>query len=118
MSAKRARLAPLEACIQACLERRRAREGVPVLESRAELVALEDRDEVMSRLVQFWYGGAPLQPRAKEAPIAPELLFSCTLYTCGKCRKKQTRYVEKQTRSSDEPATQFIECICGHQWRR
>lgn len=44
---------------------------------------------------------------------------SCELYTCFKCRNNKTVVYEVQTRSGDEPMTQFITCItCGNRWRR
>ena len=37
---------------------------------------------------------------------------------CPKCKKKNARFWSKQTRSSDEPETQFFKCIeCSNQWR-
>lgn len=44
---------------------------------------------------------------------------SSELYTCFKCRNNKTVVFEAQTRSADEPMTQFITCItCGNKWRR
>jgi len=41
-----------------------------------------------------------------------------TDYQCGKCRSRNAHYIEKQTRSADEPMTLFIRCDqCGNQWR-
>lgn len=40
------------------------------------------------------------------------------LYKCKKCGKRRTRVTERQTRSGDEPATTFVDCLeCGHSWR-
>ena len=39
-------------------------------------------------------------------------------FKCGRCKNRQTTFVEAQLRSADEPATLFIQCIvCGHRWR-
>jgi transcription elongation factor S-II len=39
-------------------------------------------------------------------------------YTCSKCKKKKISYYELQTRSADEPMTQFFTCLhCGHRWK-
>lgn len=39
-------------------------------------------------------------------------------YFCKKCKTKNCKYYEKQTRSADEPMTTFIECInCGNKWK-
>jgi transcription elongation factor S-II len=39
------------------------------------------------------------------------------LLTCPKCKSKKTSYYQMQTRSADEPATNFCSCVCGHRWR-
>jgi DNA-directed RNA polymerase subunit M/transcription elongation factor TFIIS len=37
------------------------------------------------------------------------------VYECKKCKKRNSSIVEKQVRSGDEPATQFITCLeCGN----
>lgn len=39
-------------------------------------------------------------------------------FRCSKCRKRECSFMELQTRSCDEPATLFIQCLsCGHKWR-
>jgi DNA-directed RNA polymerase subunit M/transcription elongation factor TFIIS len=36
-------------------------------------------------------------------------------FECKKCKKRKCSITEKQVRSADEPATQFISCLeCGH----
>jgi DNA-directed RNA polymerase subunit M/transcription elongation factor TFIIS len=38
-----------------------------------------------------------------------------TAFECKKCKKRKCSIIEKQVRSADEPATQFITCLeCGH----
>jgi transcription elongation factor S-II len=42
------------------------------------------------------------------------------MFTCPKCKKKETTYYEQQTRGADEPMTKFITCAadgCGKQWK-
>ena len=39
------------------------------------------------------------------------------ILTCPKCKGKKTSYYQMQTRSADEPATNFCSCACGHRWR-
>lgn len=40
------------------------------------------------------------------------------IYTCNKCGKNKTTKIQLQTRSADEPMTNFIRCInCGSKWR-
>lgn len=39
-------------------------------------------------------------------------------FRCGRCKKRECSYMELQTRSCDEPASIFVQCIaCGHRWR-
>ena len=39
------------------------------------------------------------------------------MFKCGKCKCKKVTYYQMQTRSADEPATNFCSCACGHRWR-
>jgi transcription elongation factor S-II len=40
-------------------------------------------------------------------------------YKCGKCKKRECIFQEKQIRSCDEPMTLFITCTnCGNRWRQ
>lgn len=36
---------------------------------------------------------------------------------CNKCGSNRTFSYQKQTRSADEGATTFIQCVCGNKWR-
>ena len=39
------------------------------------------------------------------------------IFTCGRCKKKETTYYQLQTRSADEPMTTFVTCYnCGKRW--
>lgn len=39
-------------------------------------------------------------------------------FLCGRCKKRECSFMELQTRSCDEPATLFIQCLsCGNRWR-
>lgn len=41
------------------------------------------------------------------------------LFRCTKCGKRECSYYEMQTRSADEPMTQFVRCHnCGKQWKQ
>lgn len=41
------------------------------------------------------------------------------MFRCSKCGKRECTYYEMQTRSADEPMTQFIRCLnCGKQWKQ
>lgn len=40
------------------------------------------------------------------------------LFKCPKCKYKKTTYYSVQTRSADEPMTNFITCLnCSHRWK-
>lgn len=39
-------------------------------------------------------------------------------FKCGKCKSRECKYSQAQTRSADEPMTVFVSCLsCGNQWR-
>ena len=41
------------------------------------------------------------------------------LFKCRKCGSRETSYYEVQTRSADEPMTQFITCLkCDNRWKQ
>ena len=49
--------------------------------------------------------------------IKPEAMTS--LFKCRKCGSKSTSYYEVQTRSADEPMTQFVTCLqCNARWKQ
>lgn len=39
-------------------------------------------------------------------------------FKCGRCKKSETKYIQVQTRSADEPMTTFVTCVhCGNHWK-
>jgi DNA-directed RNA polymerase subunit M/transcription elongation factor TFIIS len=49
--------------------------------------------------------------------LKPEAMTN--LYKCRKCGSRSTSFYEVQTRSADEPMTQFITCLdCGTRWKK
>ena len=49
--------------------------------------------------------------------LKPEAMTN--LFKCRKCGSRETSYYEVQTRSADEPMTQFITCLkCDNRWKQ
>ena len=49
--------------------------------------------------------------------LKPEAMTN--LFKCRKCSSRETSYYEVQTRSADEPMTQFITCLkCENRWKQ
>tara|TARA_Y100001970_G_C13796680_1_gene632919 strand:+ start:91 stop:615 length:525 start_codon:yes stop_codon:yes gene_type:complete len=49
--------------------------------------------------------------------LKPEAMTN--VFKCRKCGSRSCSYYEIQTRSADEPMTQFINCLdCGNRWRQ
>jgi transcription elongation factor S-II len=49
--------------------------------------------------------------------LKPEAMTN--VFKCRKCNSRSCSYYEVQTRSADEPMTQFINCLdCGNRWRQ
>jgi len=62
----------------------------------------------------LWYQ----QPKKEVVEKKPEE-YEDGMFKCGKCKSMKTTYVEKQTRSADEPMTLFITCrMCGTVMKR
>lgn len=65
---------------------------------------------------------APLQEMTtkREARLLEvDKSMATEMFRCSRCGKRQCTYYELQTRSADEPMTQFVRCLnCGKQWRQ
>jgi len=49
--------------------------------------------------------------------LKPEAMTN--LFKCNRCGSRETSYYEVQTRSADEPMTQFITCLqCNTRWKQ
>ena len=55
----------------------------------------------------------------KQFKYLTEPLQLCEgIHNCSKCKSKKTYSYQLQTRSSDEPMTNFVTCAeCGHKWK-
>ncbi|EJW04098.1 transcription elongation factor S-II [Edhazardia aedis USNM 41457] len=48
----------------------------------------------------------------------PKLQADTTMFKCSRCKQSKTTYYQLQTRSADEPMTNYITCcVCGHKWK-
>jgi transcription elongation factor S-II len=59
--------------------------------------------------------------RAKQDKLKYELKPEAMTdaFKCRKCGSRSCSYYEVQTRSADEPMTQFINCLdCGNRWKQ
>jgi len=58
-----------------------------------------------------------------QAAVAPETRVDTEevadgIFQCRQCGSKKTTYYSLQTRSADEPMTNFITCVeCGNRWK-
>ena len=62
-----------------------------------------------------------LEERSKRDKLKSELKPEAMtdMFKCNKCGSRSTSYYEVQTRSADEPMTQFITCLdCGCRWKQ
>jgi transcription elongation factor S-II len=49
--------------------------------------------------------------------LKPEAMTD--VFKCSRCESRSCSYYEVQTRSADEPMTQFINCLeCGNRWKQ
>ena len=54
----------------------------------------------------------------EEDETIPENVVEDGIFQCRKCGSKKTTYYSLQTRSADEPMTNFITCIqCKNRWK-
>jgi len=53
-----------------------------------------------------------------ENKYAPQIVGNTDNYTCRKCKSNNCSYYQLQTRSADEPMTNFFQCLnCGNRWK-
>lgn len=74
-------------------------------------------DDKKGKLVGF-FTYADFNKNNLEQEESNDDLISDGLFKCPKCKKKKTTYYSVQTRSADEPMTNFITCLnCSHRWK-
>ena len=54
----------------------------------------------------------------KEIDESDTVYVEDGIFQCTKCNSKKTTYYSLQTRSADEPMTNFVTCVtCKHKWK-
>ena len=84
-------------------------------------LATDDKKKKMEEMAQFEHDKRSLDWNAKnDDRIRQEIGVGKAegMYTCGRCGSKKIKNSEAQTRSADEPMTQFFTCLdCGNRWK-
>ena len=77
----------------------------------SDIISKIESKEISSRDIAF------KQDRNDEiAEIQSEIQDG--IFQCRKCNSRKTTYYSLQTRSADEPMTNFITCVnCKHRWK-
>lgn len=66
-----------------------------------------------------WVGLSEMAIKREAKMLEVDKSMATDMFKCSRCHKRQCTYYEMQTRSADEPMTQFIRCLnCGKQWRQ
>ena len=66
-----------------------------------------------------WAEAAERALKKEQKMLEVDKSMATDMFRCTRCGKRQCTYYEMQTRSADEPMTQFIRCLnCGKQWRQ
>ena len=92
-----------------------------LLELDADQLATREKQEERRKMAEYQHDARSLDWERKNRDRMDKSIGidnSKTMYPCGKCKSTKVSNYEKQTRSGDEPMTQFFECAdCGHRWR-
>jgi DNA-directed RNA polymerase subunit M/transcription elongation factor TFIIS len=66
-----------------------------------------------------WGARIELAIKREAKMLEVDKSMATEMFKCSRCGKRQCTYYEMQTRSADEPMTQFVRCLnCGKQWRQ
>ncbi len=66
-----------------------------------------------------WAEAMEIALKREAKMLTVDKSMATDMFKCTKCGKRECTYYEMQTRSADEPMTQFIRCLnCGKQWRQ
>ena len=68
---------------------------------------------------EMWGNYIELAIKREAKMLEVDKSMATDMFRCGRCGKRECTYYEMQTRSADEPMTQFIRCLnCGKQWKQ
>ena len=66
-----------------------------------------------------WAEAIEMALKREAKMLTVDKSMATSMFKCSRCHKSECTYYEMQTRSADEPMTQFIRCLnCGKQWRQ
>jgi DNA-directed RNA polymerase subunit M/transcription elongation factor TFIIS len=66
-----------------------------------------------------WAEALEMATKREAKMLTVDKSMGTDMFRCSRCNKRECTYYEMQTRSADEPMTQFIRCLnCGKQWRQ
>ena len=85
------------------------------LKTEPRLIQRINRKEIATKDVAFMKPGE-LREQHADLPDTDEVADG--IFECAKCGSKKTTYYSLQTRSADEPMTNFITCVsCKNRWK-
>lgn len=77
-----------------------------------------EKKEILSKDVAFLDYKLFNEDRWKPVVHESKLSNNDGIFQCKKCKSKKTTYYSLQTRSADEPMTNFITClVCNNRWK-
>lgn len=66
-----------------------------------------------------WADAIEMALKREAKMLTVDKSMATDMFKCSRCHKRECTYYEMQTRSADEPMTQFVRCLnCGKQWRQ
>lgn len=76
------------------------------------------RDKLAKGIATMHFADMHEYPVEHESTLDVDTSSAEGIFQCRKCKKRHTTYFSVQTRSADEPMTNFITCLsCGNRWK-
>lgn len=68
---------------------------------------------------EIWGELTEMAIKREAKMLSVDKSMATDMFRCSRCNKRECTYYEMQTRSADEPMTQFIRCLnCNKQWKQ